>query len=75
MGSIEVKNPATGELLYTLSECPEKEVQASYKRAWDAFGVVRKMTVRQRVEEAGKLRRYMVEHKERMVEQICRETG
>ncbi len=75
METIEVKNPATGEILYTLSECPEEEVQASFERARDAYEVVRKMTVRERVEEAGKLRRYMVEHKERMVEQICRETG
>lgn len=75
METVEVKNPATGELLYTISECPEDELQASFKRAWDAFAVLRAMTVRERVAEAGKLRRYMVEKQDRMVEQICRETG
>lgn len=75
METVEVKNPATGELLYTLSECPEEQLQASFKRAWEAYAVVRGMTVRERVEEAGKLRRYMVEHQDHMVEQICRETG
>lgn len=75
MEAIAVTNPRTGQPLYSISECPDEELRRVFDRAWAAYAVIRGLSVRERVEEAGKLRRYMLDHKDRMVAQICQETG
>ncbi len=75
METVVVKNPRTGESLYSVSECPEEELRRAFDAAWAAYAVVGRMTVRQRVAEAAKLRTYILEQKEKIVTQICRETG
>lgn len=75
MSDIVVRNPRTGETLYTLGECTDTEVAQVYDRAWKTFNTLRKMTVRQRLDELLKLKRYLVENKETVVTRICEETG
>lgn len=76
MGAVTtVRNPRNDEPLYDIAECPAEELKLVYDRAWKAYGAVRAMTVAQRVDEAGKLKHYILDHHEEMVRQICAETG
>ncbi|MDQ1255839.1 MAG: hypothetical protein QG656_433 [Candidatus Hydrogenedentes bacterium] len=75
MEAAVVRNPRTGEPLYSISECADEELRRLFDRAQAAYDVVRSLSVRERVHEAAKLRRYILEHKERFVTQICQETG
>ncbi|NIA15939.1 MAG: aldehyde dehydrogenase family protein, partial [Nitrospiraceae bacterium] len=61
--------------LYRLHEYSDGEVADIYAHAWQAFDVLRAMTVRQRLDELLKLRRYLLDHKEQVVTRICEETG
>lgn len=70
-----VMNPRTGEPLYAIDECPEEALRNVYERAWIAHSEVSSLSVRERVAEAGKIRRHILENKERIVTQICQETG
>jgi len=70
-----VRNPRNNAELYRLSEYSDEEVAAIYSRAREAAHVLRKMTVRQRLDELLKLRDYIIENKETIIERICEETG
>jgi aldehyde dehydrogenase (NAD+) len=74
-GTIVVTNPRTGELLYEIEEPTPDGVAAAYGRARTAFEVIRRMSVPERVAEIGKLKRYLVEHKEEIARLIADETG
>lgn len=73
--TLRVTNPRTGELLYTLPEASTAEVDAAYARAREAYAVLRKMSVSERLAEVAKLRRYVVKHREHICERIVSETG
>jgi acyl-CoA reductase-like NAD-dependent aldehyde dehydrogenase len=73
--TIKVTNPRTGELLYEVQEPTPAEVEAAYGRARTAFDVIRRMSVEERVAEIGKLKRYLLEHREELARQIAAETG
>jgi len=70
-----VRNPRNNAELYRLSEYSDEEVAAIYSRAREAAHVLRKMTVRQRLDELLKLRDYIIENKKTIIERICEETG
>ena len=72
---ITVRNPRNGELLYTIPAPSEQEVAATYARAREAFKTLKAMTVRERLEEASKLKRYLLEHREEIARKIVSETG
>ncbi|MFA6242962.1 MAG: aldehyde dehydrogenase family protein [Candidatus Hydrogenedentales bacterium] len=75
MEEVPVKNPRNGEVLYTLREYSDEEVAGIYGNARAAFETLRKMSVRQRLDELLKLRDYVIANKERIVARICEETG
>ncbi len=75
MEEVAVRNPRTGEVLYSIAECTDAQLKKTIDTAWTAYGVVRKMSVRQRVAEARKISQYILANKERMIKQICQETG
>ena len=75
MEQVVVRNPRTREELYTLAEYSDAEVAAIYERASCAFGVLRSMTVRQRMDEAVKLKGYLLKYREKVITRICEETG
>ena len=75
MEKVVVRNPRTREELYTLAEYSDADVAAIYERASRAFGVLRSMTVRQRMDEAVKLKGYLLKHREKVITRICEETG
>jgi acyl-CoA reductase-like NAD-dependent aldehyde dehydrogenase len=72
---IVVRNPATGETLYTIPEPNQAQIDAVYARAEAAFEVIRKMSVRQRIDESRKLQRYVLENREAIMDRVCEETG
>jgi acyl-CoA reductase-like NAD-dependent aldehyde dehydrogenase len=73
--TIEVANPRTGEDLYSVSESGEEDICGVYERARAAFVTISAMSVRERVGETLKLKRYIFEHREEIVDRICSETG
>jgi len=75
MQEVIVKNPRNGAELYRLQEYSDEEVSAVYENAHDAFQKLRKMTVRQRLDEILKLRDYILANKEGIITRICEETG
>lgn len=75
MGTVQVNNPATGTPLYQFEEPADGAVEAVFARAQAAFETLRRMTVRERLVEAGKLKRYILEHKDWLVDRIVSETG
>jgi acyl-CoA reductase-like NAD-dependent aldehyde dehydrogenase len=72
---IEVMNPSTGEKLYTIAEASDAAIAEAYRGAREAYGVISAMSVAERVAEVAKLRRYIVEHKEGIIDAIAAETG
>ncbi len=73
--SITVKNPRTGETLYTIPEPAAAEVDAMFETARSAFEILRRMTVRQRLDELDKLKRYLIRNREKVAARIMEETG
>ena len=75
MSEAAVRNPRTGAVLYSLEEYSDEQVARIYENAYGAFETIRRMTVRQRLEEIVKLKRYILANKEAIVSKICEETG
>lgn len=71
----EVRNPRTGELLYTVEEPTPEDVDRLYGRANAAAAQLRAMTVRQRLDELLKIKRYLLDHREKVAGRIAEETG
>jgi acyl-CoA reductase-like NAD-dependent aldehyde dehydrogenase len=70
-----VRNPRTGAPLYVLNEYSDAEVAAVYDRAQKAFERLRAMSVRQRLDEAVKLKEAILKNREKIIDRICEETG
>lgn len=70
-----VVNPRTGETLYTIREATDDQCAEAFAKARSAFETIRKMTVKERLQEVGKLRRYIRDHKELIVDRVVAETG
>lgn len=75
MQEVTVRNPLTGNQLYALNEYTDAEVAAVYDRAQKAFDRLRAMSVRQRLDEALKLKDAILKNREKMIDRICEETG
>lgn len=73
--SIRAHNPRTGEVLYEIAEPSDAEIAAVYDRARAAFQIIRKMTVRQRLDEVQKLKRYIRDNREMILDRLLAETG
>lgn len=73
--NIDVKSPVTGEVMYQIQDITEDQVGDIYARAHDAHQRVSSMTVAQRVAEVTKLKKWILEHKEEIIDKICAETG
>lgn len=72
---IEVENPRTLEVVYRVEEPTPAEVEKVYATARDAFEVIRNMTVRQRLDELLKIKRYLLNNREKVMRRISEETG
>jgi acyl-CoA reductase-like NAD-dependent aldehyde dehydrogenase len=75
LGDIRVYNPRNGAYLYSITEPDEADIAAVYDKADAAHAVISKMSVRDRVRETGKLKKYILQHKEEIVDRIVSETG
>lgn len=75
MDEVSVRNPRSGAVFYSLHEYSHAEVASIYDTAWKAFQRIRRMTVRERLNETLKLKRYLLENKEPVIDRICAETG
>ena len=75
MDDVIVRNPRTGASLYSLREYTDAEVAQVYDNARKAFETLRRMSVRERLNEALKLKRYMLQNREAIIDRICEETG
>ncbi len=70
-----VKNPRTGEVLYVVKDSTDEDIARAFQNARTAFETIRRMTVKERLQEVGKLRRYIRDNKEWIVDRITAETG
>lgn len=75
MPEIRVRNPRTGSPLYDVAEATPDEIAEVYRRARLAQQRLARMSVRGRLEEVGKLSRYLLTHRDRIVRRIVEETG
>lgn len=72
---ITVKNPRSGDVLYTIPEPTDEDVRQVYERARRAFTTLGAMPIRARLDELGKLKKYILDNREHLVTRICEETG
>jgi len=73
--NINVKNPATSELLYELQPAGEKEIGMAYDTAREIQQKIGAMTIGQRVAEIVKISQYLIDHYENIATRIMEETG
>ena len=72
---IAVRNPRTGQVIYSFQEPPDEELRRAFDEARRAFQVIRSMSVRERLDEVLKLKRYFLDNKEKIVDRVVAETG
>ena len=72
---IDVKDPRTGKVLYSVSEYSDEEVASIYSAASAAHAVLRRMSVEDRVRETNKLKAYIRDQKDAICLKIVSETG
>ncbi len=72
---IEVENPRTREIIYTIPEPSAEEVEAVYNKAESAFEKLRKMSVRERVAEMARLKHFIIDNRDWIADEIVAETG
>ncbi|EMT50185.1 MULTISPECIES: aldehyde dehydrogenase family protein [Brevibacillus] len=75
MGTLTLRNPATGEVMGTLQENSPEEVHKAMERARLAFGHWGSTPVSARVHYLRNLRHYLVEHGEELAKKISEATG
>ncbi len=73
--SIAIRDPRTGQVLYSVSEYSDEEVASIYRTATNAFNTIRRMSIDQRLAETTKLRRYIRDQKDAICRKIITETG
>lgn len=73
--SYVVTNPVTGETLYEIADTPVSQLEEVFARARKAYEVIRKMTVRQRLDETMKLLHYIRDNRESILDRVMAETG
>ena len=71
----QVANPVTGEALYEIGEATDAQIAEVFARARKAYAVIRKMTVRQRLDETVKLLHYIRDNRESILDRVMAETG
>ena len=72
---IDVHNPKTGEVLYTVSEYTVEEIADIYEKARAAQAVLAKMSVAERLQETQKLKKYLCDNMDEVCRKIISETG
>lgn len=72
---IVVRDPRTGNVLYTLPEPSDADIERAFQEARQAFAKVRGMSVRERLDETLKLKRFFLDNKEMIVDRVVQETG
>jgi len=70
-----VTNPRTGEVLYTIREATDEQCNQAFQNARAAYETIRRMSVKERLKEVSKLRRYIRDNKEMIVDRVIAETG
>ena len=73
--SLAVTNPRTGAALYSIVEPSADELQRAFDAAQEAFQSLSQRSIHDRLQEVGKLKRYIQTHKEDIVQRIVDETG
>ncbi len=73
--TFDVCNPRTGEILYTVMEPEPEEIDRVYERARATAEKLRRMTVGERLYELAKLKRYLLDNRDKVARRICEETG
>lgn len=75
MSDILMVNPATGKKIGTKKTMTEKQVLDAYKKARKKSFSFRKTSISQRVDEISKIKRYIVENMEEIVEELSKDLG
>lgn len=75
MGSFEVRDPRTGDVIATLDETPVDTVHQMGRAAKAAFGSWRALSVRERVTYLRRVRRAFYQRRHELVDRATRETG
>ncbi|MCC6697555.1 MAG: aldehyde dehydrogenase family protein [Candidatus Hydrogenedentes bacterium] len=72
---IVVRDPRTGQVLYSFQEPSDDDIRHTFDEARAAFNTIRAMTVRERLNETLKLKHYFLANKEKIVDRVVQETG
>ncbi|MFM1921918.1 MAG: hypothetical protein RLZZ303_3552 [Candidatus Hydrogenedentota bacterium] len=73
--SFAVTNPVTGATLYEIADTTESQLEEVFARARTAYEIIRRMTVRQRLDETMKLLHYIRDNRETILDRVMAETG
>lgn len=73
--TINVINPITNEKLYTIQETEQEQIANVYSVAKSCQAKIEALTLQQRVDEVLKLRDYIIENRERLINRLIQETG
>ena len=73
--AFDVLNPITNELLYSIDETSEAEMQEIFQKSRSVQGKIGKMSVKQRVTEVMKINDFMIANQEMIITRIVEETG
>ena len=75
MADIEVSNPVTGDILYSLPSTGKQEVENAFSRARTASDMLRRTSVAERTAEIRKVLQWLQNNEERLLDRIVEETG
>lgn len=75
MSEIFMVNPATGEKIGVKKGWTANDVKNAYKKARDKAGFFRTTSVDWRINEIRKIKRYIVDHMESIVEELAKDLG
>ena len=75
MPEIQVRSPRSGRPLYDMPEASPGDIADAYARARTAQQVLGRMSVRERLADVAKLKRYILAQKDSIARRISEETG
>ena len=75
MSEILILNPATGEKLGVKKSWSKKQILDAYKKAHEKAKFFKNTTIEQRIKEIKKIKRYIIENIEEIVEWISKDLG
>ena len=73
--TIPVINPITNELLYSISEKSDQEIDEIYEKAHAAEQTIQKLTIAERIAHVVNLKEWILDNSDLIIDKLIEETG